>query len=71
MRSDRRDGVIDYAIQKLTPLKKGATAPAGQVATPTNTGPIQKAPARTAAAESLVAESVETFYITTNKHFRK
>jgi hypothetical protein len=71
MRSDRRDGVIDYAIQKLTPLKKGATAPAGQVATPTNTGPIQKAPARTAAAESLVAESVEAFYITTNKHFRK
>lgn len=64
MRSDRRDGVVDYAIQKLTALKKGA-APAGQVATPTSAVPAQ------AAAESLVAESVERFYITTNKHFRK
>ena len=65
MRADRRDKVIDYAIQKLTALKKGAAAPAAQAATPTNAAPAQ------AAAESLVAESVESFYITTNRHFRK
>lgn len=65
MRADRRDKVIDYAIQKLTALKKGAAAPAAQAATPTNAAPVQ------AAAESLVAESVESFYITTNRHFRK
>lgn len=65
MRADRRDKVIDYAIQKLTALKKGAAAPVAQAATPTNAAPAQ------AAAESLVAESVESFYITTNRHFRK
>lgn len=65
MRADRRDKVIDYAIQKLTALKKGAVAPVVQAATPTNAAPAQ------AAAESLVAESVESFYITTNRHFRK
>ena len=60
-----RQAVVAYAIQKLTAMQKAA--PAGQVATPTNTAPV----AQPAAAESLVAESVETFYITTNKHFRK
>jgi hypothetical protein len=60
-----RQAVVAYAIQKLTAMQKAA--PAGQVATPTNTAPV----AQPAAAESLVAESVESFYITTNKHFRK
>lgn len=60
-----RQKVVAYAIQKLTAMQNAA--PAGQVATPTNTAPV----AQPAAAESLVAESVEAFYITTNKHFRK
>ena len=65
-RADRTN-VINYAIQALNKIKGAAPAgaPAGQVATPTSAAPAQ------AAAESLVAESVERFYITTNKHFRK
>ena len=72
MRADRRNKVIDYAIQKLTALKKGATAPAKLVSTPsTKVLPTKTTVAKRRTSESLVAESVERFYITTNKHFRK
>lgn len=80
-----RQLVIDYAIKKLAELKAATkAAPVAKTAPVTKaakTAPVTKAgtsttptakPTRAPHTGSFgIAESVESFYITTNKHFRK